>query len=196
MESSNQEARILLAVQAFQNNRRKHVRSLAKAFNVPPSTLYYRIHDQTSRRDLSANSRKLTNQEESVLVREVLDLDSRAFPPRLDSIGDMANKLLADRGAPHVGLRWASNFVKQQPELRTHFTRKYDYQRALYKDPVMISAWFQLVRNTMAKYGIDKSDMWNFDETGFMMGVILSAMVVTTSDRQGRAKMKQPGNRE
>jgi hypothetical protein len=29
-----------------------------------------------------------------------------------------------------------------------------------------------------------------------MMGVILSAMVVTTLDRQGRAKMKQPGNRE
>jgi hypothetical protein len=48
----------------------------------------------------------------------------------------------------------------------------------------------------MAKYGIDESDMWNFDETGFMMGVISSAMVVTTSDRQGRAKMRQPGNRE
>jgi hypothetical protein len=39
-----------------------------------------------------------------VLVREILDLDSRAFPPRLDSIEDMANKLLADRGAPHVGI--------------------------------------------------------------------------------------------
>jgi hypothetical protein len=37
-----------------------------------------------------------------VLVREVLDLDSRAFPPRLDSVGDMANKLLADRGATYV----------------------------------------------------------------------------------------------
>jgi hypothetical protein len=29
-----------------------------------------------------------------------------------------------------------------------------------------------------------------------MMGVILSAIMITTSDRQGRAKMKQPGNRE
>jgi hypothetical protein len=48
----------------------------------------------------------------------------------------------------------------------------------------------------MAKYGIDESDMWNFDETGFMIGVISSAIVVTTSDRQGRAKIKQPGNWE
>jgi hypothetical protein len=28
------------------------------------------------------------------------------------------------------------------------------------------------------------------------MGVILLAIVVTTSDRQGRAKMRQPSNRE
>jgi hypothetical protein len=48
----------------------------------------------------------------------------------------------------------------------------------------------------MAKYGIDESDIWNFDETGFMIGVILLAIVVITSDRQERAKMKQPGNRE
>jgi hypothetical protein len=48
----------------------------------------------------------------------------------------------------------------------------------------------------MVKYGIDDSNIWNFDETRFMMGVILSAIVVTTLDRQGRAKIKQPGNRE
>jgi hypothetical protein len=94
-----------------------------------------------------------------VLVREVLNLDSRAFLPRLDSVRDMANKLLADRGAPHVGLRWAFNFVKQQSELRMRFTRKYNYQRALYKDLVIISAWFQLIQNIMAKYRIDESDI-------------------------------------
>jgi hypothetical protein len=37
-----------------------------------------------------------------VLVREILDLDSRAFPPRLDDVEDMANKLLANRSASHV----------------------------------------------------------------------------------------------
>jgi hypothetical protein len=52
----------------------------------------------------------------------------------------MANKLLADRDAPYVGPRWVSNFIKQQPELRTRFTRKYDYQRILCEDPVIIGA--------------------------------------------------------
>ena len=38
--------------------------------------------------------------------------------------------------------------------------------------------------------------MWNFDETGFMMGMISSGVVVTGSERRGRPKSVQPGNRE
>ena len=47
-----------------------------------------------------------------------------------------------------------------------------------------------------AKYGIQDCDIWNFDETGFMIGVISSSMVVTRSDRRGKRKRIQPGNRE
>ena len=46
------------------------------------------------------------------------------------------------------------------------------------------------------KYGIVDADIYNFDETGFMMGIILTAMVVTSSERTGRAKVKQLSNRE
>jgi hypothetical protein len=34
---------------------------------------------------------------------------------------EMANQLLADRGAPPVGKRWASNFVKRHKELKSRF---------------------------------------------------------------------------
>jgi hypothetical protein len=46
------------------------------------------------------------------------------------------------------------------------------------------------------KYGIVDVDIYNFDETGFMIGIILIAIVVTSSERAGRVKAKQPGNRE
>jgi hypothetical protein len=39
-------------------------------------------------------------------------------------------------------------------------------------------------------------DMYNFDETGFMMGVVSTGAVVPGSDRRGRPKQVQPGNRE
>ncbi|KAF6791711.1 transposase [Colletotrichum sojae] len=38
---------------------------------------------------------------------------------------------------------------------------------------------FALLRNIMAKYGIQEGDIYNFDETGFMMGVITASIVVT-----------------
>jgi hypothetical protein len=40
------------------------------------------------------------------------------------------------------------------------------------------------------------NDVYNFDETRFMMGAISIGMVVTTSDGLSKAKLAQPGNRE
>jgi hypothetical protein len=52
------------------------------------------------------------------------------------------------------------------------------------------------VRNTVAKYGIVNADIYNFDKTGFMIGQITALMVVISSNRKGKPKLAQPGNRE
>ena len=52
------------------------------------------------------------------------------------------------------------------------------------------------MQNTIAKYAIQDADIYNFDETGFLMGVISTTTVVISSKRRGRLKSKQPGNRE
>ena len=54
----------------------------------------------------------------------------------------MANLLLATRRAPPVGKQWPYRFVQRRPELKTRFSRAYDFQRALYKDPALVKAWF------------------------------------------------------
>jgi RecB family endonuclease NucS len=66
----------------------------------------------------------------------------------------------------------------------------------LYEDPELIGAWFQLVENMRAKYGIVDSDFYNFDKTGFIIGIITPAIVVIYVDRRGRGKAVQPSNRE
>lgn len=45
-------------------------------------------------------------------------------------------------------------------------------------------AWFGLVQNIVSKYAIMDADIYNFDETGFMMGIISSAMVMTSAERK------------
>ena len=196
MESRSNESQLLLAVQALKQDPKLSIRAAAKIYNVSRDTLKRRRDHTQSRRDTIPNSRKLTDLEESTIIQYVLDLDARSFPPRLCGVEDMANRLLADRDASPVGPRWASNFVKRHKELYTRFTRRYDYQRALCEDQNVIRGWFQLLRDTVAKYGIQDEDMYNFDETGFMMGMISTTMVVTSSERRGRPKLAQPGNRE
>jgi hypothetical protein len=71
-----------------------------------------------------------------------------------------------------------------------------DRQRILQEDPEVISAWFKLVEDTKAKYGVHDDDVHNFDETGFQMGVIGSMKVVTGSERRTRPNLVQPGDRE
>jgi len=61
-------------------------------------------------------------------------------------------------------------------------------------DPKLICGWFALVRNTIAKYGVAESDIYNFDETGFMMGVISTDMLVTNAGRCSSVKLSRlPG---
>ena len=186
MPSTSNEAKITLALQALQNDEKLSVRAAAEIYGVARKTLGRRRAGKPARRDTTPKSRRLTYSEEEAIVRYVLELVTRSFPPRLCGVEDMANQLLRVRDAPPVGKLWAHNFVKRQPELRTRWTRKYDYQRAKCEDPKVISEWFALVRNVKAKYGIVDNDIYNFDETGFMMGIIFAGMVVTTSD--GRAR--------
>ncbi|EDO00499.1 hypothetical protein SS1G_14369 [Sclerotinia sclerotiorum 1980 UF-70] len=51
-------------------------------------------------------------------------------------------------------------------------------------------------QHKITKIEEEECDIWNFDETGFMMGVISFSMVITSVDRCGKSKGIQPGNRE
>jgi hypothetical protein len=188
MPRSSNEARINLALQALQNDPKLTIRRAASIYTVNYRTLARRRQGILSTRDTLTKSRKLSDQEEQTIVRFLLDLDSRGFPSRLSYVEDIANSLLANRDLPPVGKNWAYNFIKRQPDLKTSRFRRYDYQRAKCEDLTIIRGWFRLIENTIAKYGIRSDDIWNFDETGFMMGMVEPGIVVTSSHRQGRPK--------
>jgi len=185
MASLSYEDRVVLALEAVQKSKNISIRAAAELYNVQRATLQNRRDGKPARRDTSANSKKLTQSEEEAIVQYVIELSARAFPPRLCGVEDMANQLLRERDAPPVGKLWAHRFVKRQPEIRTRYTRRYDYQRAKCEDPKIIGEWFALVQNTKAKYGILDEDIHNFDETGFVMGMIFPGLVLYHLIRRG-----------
>ncbi|KAJ8112951.1 hypothetical protein OPT61_g4814 [Boeremia exigua] len=108
----------------------------------------------------------------------------------------MADKILSVRGGQPVGKNWAERLVTRLDELKMAFNWAKDQQRILQEDPEIINAWFKLVEDTKAKYGIHNNNIHNFNETGFQMGVALSSKVVTGSERRARLELVQPGDRK
>jgi hypothetical protein len=132
----------ILALEALKKDPKVSLSATAKLYSVPYTAPYDRRAGRPARHDLLANSRRLTDSEEKSIVQYVLELDARSFPPRLRGVEDTANYLLHVRDAPPVGKRWAHNLVKRQPQLRTRYTRRYDYQRAKCGDPMVIGERF------------------------------------------------------
>ena len=199
---SNQEARILQAIKAIHSNISPNIRAAARAYDVLRSTLTNRLRGQPTRQQSQIVNRKLLPTEEEALLQWVLSMGERGFPPRISAVRKMADILLSACTAspvdasPIIGENWVRKFINRYEQLQSKYTRKYDYQRALCEDPKAISDWFRLVENTRAKYGIPDEDVYNFDETGFQMGVIGTSKVVTGLQRAGKALVTKPGNRE
>ena len=176
--------RLNLALQAIQSSQVRSIRAAAALYNIPRTTLQDQLHGGGTRHDAQVNNRKLTPTEEQALLDRIISLDERGLSPTLPLVRQMADLLLSQREPlSSVGENWVTRFVQRHEELMSKYLRKYDYQRAKCNDPEIINNWFKLVQATIAKYGIVMEDIYNFDETGFQMGVIATAKVITQTKR-------------
>ena len=196
LESCPQTDRIILAIQAIESDASLSLRRAAAVYNVPETTLQRQRVKPASDHNTHHNASKLRRHEEEAIVQSIRKLDARGFAPTLSYVREMANQLLAVRDGGQVGENWAYRLVRRRPEIKSQVTRQRDHQRVLCSNPAIIGPWFNLVRNVKAKYGILDEDVYNFDETGFQMGVGGSVKVVTASERRLKPLGVQPGDRE
>src|SRR5213083_1598321 len=104
MALPSDEARVILALEAIQNDLKLSIRAIAKSFEINRMTLARRRAGRATRRDTSPKSRKLTKLEEEAIVQYILELGTRSFPPRLHDMEDIANRLLRVRDVSPVGV--------------------------------------------------------------------------------------------
>jgi AraC-like DNA-binding protein len=138
---TEQEGRILLAIQAIKKQEIPSIRDIARQFNVPRTTLQRRVAGLPFRAETRANSHKLTEIEEESLQKWILSMDLRGAAPRPSTVREIANLLLAARGSTPpllVGQNWVTKFVKRHPNLSSRFSKRYNYERAKCEDPKII----------------------------------------------------------
>ncbi|ODQ69986.1 hypothetical protein LIPSTDRAFT_333783 [Lipomyces starkeyi NRRL Y-11557] len=90
MATKATKVKIILALLAVKQNPKLSICEVARIYSVSRATLARRQRGQRSRRDTLANSRRLTDLEEYIIVEYILDLDSRTFSPRISGVEDMA----------------------------------------------------------------------------------------------------------
>jgi hypothetical protein len=200
-EITHQEGRIAFAIAAIQKNQFHSIREAARVYNVPLSTLQRRVRGIKPQRGQRSSTRKLTQIEEDILIKWILQHEKRGFPPYLIDAKAIAQRIVNNRSTVvnDIGHQWIYRFTKKHPELRGRISRKKDYQRVKCEDPAIITKWFQTVLQIQQDYGILEQDIYNFDETGFAMGISAgsgASKSVGSSDSVCRISHTQPGDRE
>lgn len=108
-------------------------------------------------------------------------MDTSGAAPLPATVREMAN-FLAKRGSAttlSIGPNWVSRFVKRREDIRTRHSERYDYQHAQNEDLTTLREWFNTVQYSLFGNSILPVDICSYDGTGFAIGLISTAKVVT-----------------
>jgi len=129
-------------------------------------------------------------------------MSKQGFSPQISAVCKMTDILLSVcteffiNTSLTVKENWVHKFVNHHEQLQSKYTQKYNYQQILCENLKIMSDWFQLVKNTQAKYDILNEDIYNFDKTEFQMRIINTVKVMTESQRAEKALVTQLRNWE
>jgi hypothetical protein len=198
---ASKEGRMSFAKAAIQRGQIQSIRASATTWRVPRSTLLTRLQGIQPKRGSKAPNRKLSSVEEEILIKWIWQMEQRGYPPYIINVKRMAEALITARGPTSpptvLGQKWIYRFISSHPDLDPRLTRSLDSQRAKNEDPKVITKWFNRVAAIRIQYGITDDDTFNFDETGFAMGIAIpGASKAVTTASVGRATAIQPGDRK
>jgi transcriptional regulator with XRE-family HTH domain len=102
IQIQTQEARIILAIKTIRISKKLSRRAIAKIYDIPETILYNKMNSRTHICEYRPGVSKLIELEKNMIVRNIFDIDTRGFAPRLASIKDIANYILDLREGKYI----------------------------------------------------------------------------------------------
>ena len=171
------ESRIQSALLDLEGQNKPNIKGYARSHNLPYQRLLARYNGRKSRYERRPAGRKLDEAQESAPCRYIDYLDTIYLHPKRAEIAAAANSILVHchtdptQPSPTIGQNWLPRFLARHPEYRVRRLRALDFERKKCLDRQIAIEWFESYKATIARYGIVSDDIWNFDETGFNIGV-------------------------
>jgi hypothetical protein len=193
---TNYEKRMEEAIKDFKAYSESSIRAVAAANDVDHTTLSRRLNGQTSRAIAREPQQLLTNEQEALLKRWILDLEIQGHAPTFKAVRELAAIISRSAGGPEtVGKNWINRFIHRHPDLTSKVGRKIDTQRADSTTVEALEAWFTQLQTVQTHYKISPQNCYNMDESGIALGVCSNQWVLGTAHTTSTFK-KTPENRE
>ena len=123
---------IRLGKQDFINGIEPSIRSAARTYNIPFTTLRDRLRGQQHHFEAL---QLLCVREEEAIFRFCETLDDRGNPVTIKILKQFAQSLLP--GQQRVGKDWTTRFLKRNPALAAKFSYRLDRQRINANNPIL-----------------------------------------------------------
>ncbi|CDU23184.1 related to transposase [Sporisorium scitamineum] len=109
------------------------------------------------------------------------------MPGELKLLAEQLLQQQTDSNNATLGKNWVSTFKQHHPELTSYYSWVMDSQRVLASNPKVVEAYFDLLEDTSKEYNIVLENIYNMDETGFLLGQSQPCNIIVP---------KENGNRE
>ena len=194
------EDRISEAVKSLDSQGKPNVAKTARDFRVPPSRLRNRWNGRRSKSQVVAHNRTLSEAQELTICQYLDHLDRGGPKAQYNQLKQAANAFLkkdyTGKGKPPtVGSHWAGQFLQRHSQYFVRKQKSLATERKNAYQPITIQTHFNDFQAAKIEKGIHDHDCYNFDETGFRIGVGQDQWVITKNEL-GRLYMENPENCE
>ncbi|KFY31266.1 hypothetical protein V493_01258 [Pseudogymnoascus sp. VKM F-4281 (FW-2241)] len=154
---------------------------VARKFNVNRETL--RRHIEAPPRSRGGQNRILSQEQDTAICQFIYDQLERGVPANQSMILRAVADLRPDRAIPSQ--RWLQRFLKAHPEFHSIHTKTLNTHRKQAQKKEVFEEFFFAYNALIAKHNIKPYNLWNVDETGYMIGCYKStAVIVPTTVKQ------------
>jgi hypothetical protein len=186
------------------------LRAIAELYDVCRTTLMDRINGRKSRKESGLAQQKLLIAEQLSLISYITFLYELGIPASLTKATEMAQEILQRRYARtrglhvrqldnqilpqefRVGSKWMRRFINRRPELEMKLAKTLESKRAIQTCRQVAEDFLKKFSFLVKKYNIEDSNIWNMDETGYMLGSAKGApatkVVVPSRDKRANTR--------
>ncbi|KAJ5543880.1 hypothetical protein N7494_005159 [Penicillium frequentans] len=155
------EASIEHAIEKLQQQENPNLSAIAREFGVPYSRLRARWKGRKSLFARPSHGQRFDSAQEKALCSWI-DYN--------DGLG--------------LSLKRAKRWLERHPQYRIRRRKSLDIERKRAHDVNLIREWFTRLRAAIDAHGIQPLDIYNFDETGFQIGVGRDQWIITREPRR------------